>query len=82
MLEALVGIALVGAGGLLAMDALKDTPLGDTVRDAAVTAAEAGLRGYAIVETEVGKIVASATDIVAEARARAADAGRPGAAAA
>ncbi len=72
MLEALVGIAVVGAGGLLAMDALKDTPVGDALRDAAVTVTEAGLRGYAIVESEVGKVVASATDVFHEAKARAA----------
>lgn len=72
MLEALVGIAVVGAGGLLAMDALKDTPVGDALRDAAVSVTEAGLRGYAIVESEVGKVVASAADVFHEANARAA----------
>lgn len=72
MLEALVGIAVVGAGGLLAMDALKDTSVGDALRDAAVTVTEAGMRGYAIVETEVEKVITAASDIVEQARARAA----------
>ncbi|WP_111764941.1 DUF1490 family protein [Nakamurella deserti] len=72
MLEALVGIAVVGAGGLLAMDALKDTPVGDALRDTAVTVTEAGMRGYAIVEAEVGKLVDAAAGVVEEARARAA----------
>ncbi len=71
MLEALVGIAVIGAGGLLAVDALKETPVGDTVRDAAVAVTEAGLRGYAVVEAEVEKLVGVATGIVEEARARA-----------
>ena len=81
MLEALVGIAVVGAGGLLAMDALKDTPVGDALRDAAVTVTEAGMRGYALVESEVEKVVASATDVFNEARARAATPATGGAAA-
>lgn len=72
MLEALVGIAVVGAGGLLAMDALKDTPTGDALRDAAVTVTEAGMRGYAIIESEVEKVFAAASEVVEEARARAA----------
>ena len=71
MLEALVGIAVVGAGGLLAVDALKDTAVGDSVRDAAVAVTEVGLRGYAVVEAEVEKLVGVATGIVEEARARA-----------
>ena len=71
MLEALVGIAVVGAGGLLAVDALKDTAVGDTVRDAAVAVTEAGLRGYTVVEAEVQKLVGVASGIVEEARARA-----------
>ena len=59
------------------MDVLKDTPVGDTVRDVAVTVTEAGVRGYEIVETEVEKVVASATEIVNEARVRAAAATAP-----
>lgn len=74
MLEALVGIAVVGAGGLWAMDALKDTPTGDALRDTAVTVTEAGLRGYAIVEAEVGRLVEAASGVVEEARSRAASA--------
>lgn len=76
MLDALVGIAVVGAGGLLAMDALKDTPIGDSLRDAAVTVAEAGLRGYALIESHLDTIVDAAGEVVAEARARA-DGGVP-----
>lgn len=71
MLDALVGVAVVGAAGLWAMDALKDTAAGDALRDAAVGGAEVGLRGYALVEEQLKKVAGLASDVIDEARARA-----------
>lgn len=75
MIGALIGTAaraaVTGAVGVAVIGVLKDSKVGDTLRQVAVTVTEAGVRGYKLVESGVEKVVDTATDVYKEAAQRA-----------
>jgi hypothetical protein len=75
MIGTLVGglakAAVTGAVGVAVINVLKDSKVGDTLRNVAVTVAEVGVRGYKLVEQTVEKVADTATDVYNEAVQRA-----------
>lgn len=75
MLGALIGTAakaaVTGAAGLAVIGVLKESKVGDALREVAVTVTEAGVRGYKLVESGVEKVADTATDVFTEAKNRA-----------
>ena len=75
MLGALLGTAakaaVTGAAGLAVIGVLKESKIGDALREVAVTVTEAGVRGYKLVESGVDKVADVATDVFNEAKNRA-----------
>src|SRR4051794_21280519 len=65
--------AATGAVGVAVIGVLKDSKVGDTLREVAVTVAEVGVRGYKLVEDGADKVYDTATGIYQDAVRRAAD---------
>ena len=75
MIGVLIGTAakaaVTGAAGLAAIGVLKDSKVGDALREAVVTVTEVGVRGYKLVEAGVEMVTDVATDVFTEAKTRA-----------
>src|SRR4051812_35046525 len=75
MIGSLIGgvakAAVTGAVGVAVIGVLKDSRVGDTLREVAVTVTEVGVRGYKLVEDGAEKVYDTATGIYQDAARRA-----------
>jgi len=75
MIASLVGgvakAAVTGAVGVAVIGVLKDSKVGGTLREVAVTVTEVGVRGYKLVEDSAVKVADTATGIYQDAVRRA-----------
>ncbi len=74
MIGAIIGTAakaaVTGAAGLAVVGLLRESGVGDTLRNVAVTVAEVGVRGVKLVEVSAEKVATVATEVFKEAKQR------------